>query len=111
MNMTSPHSPKKPLLLSFEQQQVAQAELQLSLLEWNTTQAVYPKEQCIPQLFEAQVERTPERTALIFDRQELSYRVHEAPRLLPCGHMLSDRFTARFCSICGTPVRDWQEPV
>lgn len=41
---------------------------------WNATQATYPKEQCISQLFEAQVERSPEAAALIFDGQELTYR-------------------------------------
>ena len=40
----------------------------------NATQATYPKEQCISQLFEAQVERSPEAVALLFDGQELTYR-------------------------------------
>lgn len=41
---------------------------------WNATQATYPKEQCLSQLFEAQVERSPEAVALIFDGQKLTYR-------------------------------------
>jgi non-ribosomal peptide synthetase component F len=30
------------------------------LVEWNATQADYPRQACLHQLFEAQVERTPE---------------------------------------------------
>jgi amino acid adenylation domain-containing protein len=41
--------------------------------EWNDTQAEFPRA-CIHELFEAQVERTPEAVAVIFDRQHLSYR-------------------------------------
>ena len=74
MNTTPYHSQNRPLPLSFEPQQVVQAELQQLLVKWNDTKAAYPKEQSIPQLFEIQVERTPEKVALVFDGQELSYR-------------------------------------
>jgi amino acid adenylation domain-containing protein len=74
MNTTPHHSQNRPLSPSLEPQQVVQAELHKLLVEWNDTQADYPKEQSIPQLFEIQVERTPERVALVFDGQELSYR-------------------------------------
>src|SRR5579863_73110 len=50
------------------------AELYQLLVEWNTTQATYPKERCVHQLFEAQVERTPEAVALIFEGREMTYR-------------------------------------
>ncbi|MCG1042949.1 amino acid adenylation domain-containing protein [Mycetohabitans sp. B8] len=43
------------------------------LVEWNATQQAYPSHQCIHQLFEAQVERTPEATALVYENQTLSY--------------------------------------
>jgi non-ribosomal peptide synthetase component F len=55
-------------------QPLLEEEWQRLLAAWNATQATYPKEQCIPQLFETQVERTPEAVALIFDGQELTYR-------------------------------------
>ncbi|WXK34527.1 non-ribosomal peptide synthase/polyketide synthase (plasmid) [Mycetohabitans rhizoxinica] len=48
-------------------------ERQLLLQTWNATQQDYPAHQCIHQLFEAQVERTPEVTALVYEDQTLSY--------------------------------------
>jgi amino acid adenylation domain-containing protein len=43
------------------------------LVTWNTTQADYPLEQCIHYLFEQQVERTPDRTAVVWADHTLSY--------------------------------------
>uniref|UniRef100_UPI0035E42342 non-ribosomal peptide synthetase n=1 Tax=Burkholderia pseudomallei TaxID=28450 RepID=UPI0035E42342 len=40
---------------------------------WNATERDYPIEQCIHQLFEAQVDRKPEAIALTFEGQRLSY--------------------------------------
>ncbi|WP_079681561.1 non-ribosomal peptide synthetase [Planktothrix sp. PCC 11201] len=45
------------------------------LVEWNhTTARRYPLEKCIHQLFEQQVERSPDAIALIFENQRLTYR-------------------------------------
>ncbi|HJT57515.1 MAG TPA: amino acid adenylation domain-containing protein [Ktedonobacteraceae bacterium] len=55
-------------------QRILEEEWERLLVAWNATQATYPKEQCISQLFETQVERSPEAIALIFDGQELTYR-------------------------------------
>jgi hypothetical protein len=41
--------------------------------EWNRTEAEYPQERCIHELFEEQAERTPEEVALVYEGQELSY--------------------------------------
>ena len=46
----------------------------LALASWNQTQTPYPHELCLHELFEAQVERSPEATALVFEGQQLSYR-------------------------------------
>ncbi len=43
------------------------------LVEWNQTQVEYSQDQCIHQLFEAQVERTPDAIAVVFEDQQLSY--------------------------------------
>ncbi|ARL05718.1 non-ribosomal peptide synthetase [Burkholderia pseudomallei] len=50
-----------------------EAERKQVVYEWNTTERDYPIEQCIHQLFEAQVDRKPEAIALTFDGQRLSY--------------------------------------
>ncbi|AHK67446.1 non-ribosomal peptide synthetase [Burkholderia pseudomallei] len=54
-----------PLLDEAERKQVVYA--------WNATERDYPIEQCIHQLFEAQVDRKPEAIALTFEGQRLSY--------------------------------------
>jgi amino acid adenylation domain-containing protein len=40
---------------------------------WNATEAAFPAERCIHELFEEQVERTPEATALVFEDTTLNY--------------------------------------
>ncbi len=55
-----------PLLSAAERYQL--------LEEWNNTQADYPQDQCIHQLFEAQVEKTPDAIAVVFENQQLTYR-------------------------------------
>ncbi|TRU41490.1 MAG: amino acid adenylation domain-containing protein, partial [Microcystis aeruginosa Ma_QC_Ca_00000000_S207] len=54
-----------PLLTKSEQQQL--------LIDWNNTEVDYPVDKCIHQLFEEQVERTPDTVAVIFEEQELTY--------------------------------------
>ncbi|WP_445243564.1 MULTISPECIES: amino acid adenylation domain-containing protein [unclassified Microcoleus] len=44
------------------------------LVEWNDTRADYSSDPCIHQLFEAQVERTPDAIAVVFEDQKLTYR-------------------------------------
>jgi amino acid adenylation domain-containing protein len=50
-------------------------ERQQLLVDWNKTYSDYPKNKCIHQLFEEQVERTPDAIALIFEDQQLSYQI------------------------------------
>ncbi|AFY33179.1 non-ribosomal peptide synthetase [Calothrix sp. PCC 7507] len=50
------------------------AEQQQILVEWNNTKAEYPQNQCFHQLFTAQVERSPNATALIFADKQLTYQ-------------------------------------
>jgi len=52
---------------------LSQAEQQ-RLWQWNQTQADYPNQLGLHQLFEQQVEKTPQTTALIFDDQSLTYQ-------------------------------------
>ncbi len=48
-------------------------ERQRVLVEWNATDAPYPQDRCVHQLFEEQVERAPHATALMFRGQSLTY--------------------------------------
>ncbi|PFJ12093.1 AMP-binding protein, partial [Bacillus cereus] len=43
------------------------------LYEFNDTKVDYPKEKTIHQLFQEQVERTPENIAVVFENQQLTY--------------------------------------
>ncbi|MBW4507961.1 MAG: amino acid adenylation domain-containing protein [Scytonematopsis contorta HA4267-MV1] len=54
-----------PLLSSLERHQL--------LVEWNDTAVSYPQHQCIHQLFEAQVDSTPNAVAVIFENEQLTY--------------------------------------
>ena len=53
---------------------LTEAERHQLLVEWNDTSADYPKDKCIHQLFEDQVERTPDATAVVFEDEQLTFR-------------------------------------
>jgi amino acid adenylation domain-containing protein len=49
------------------------AQRHAALVGWNRTEAQFPSEPCLHELFEAQVERGPESIALSFEDEEVSY--------------------------------------
>ncbi|HEX7773626.1 MAG TPA: amino acid adenylation domain-containing protein, partial [Pyrinomonadaceae bacterium] len=51
-----------------------EAERRKMLVEWNDTARDFPSDKCFPQLFEEQVERTPDAEAVVFCEESLSYR-------------------------------------
>ena len=55
-----------PLLTDVERQQL--------LVEWNQTDAIYPKNRCLHELVEDQVKRTPDAVAVVFENERLTYR-------------------------------------
>ncbi|WP_149030781.1 non-ribosomal peptide synthetase [Moorena producens] len=57
---------KLPLLTAAERQQL--------LVEWNNTDSDYPQDKCVHQLFEQQVEKTPDAVAVVFDGEQLTYK-------------------------------------
>ena len=64
-----------PLLKPAERQQILET--------WNATQAEYPQDRRIEDLFAAQVQRTPDASAVRFQDQQLSYReLHQRAREL-----------------------------
>jgi amino acid adenylation domain-containing protein/FkbH-like protein len=48
-------------------------ERQQLLVDWNATQREFPNDKCLQELFEAQVNRTPEAVALIVGNRSLTY--------------------------------------
>ena len=44
------------------------------IVAWNANHTEYPKDMCVHQLFEAQVERTPNTVAVVFQGEQLTYR-------------------------------------
>jgi amino acid adenylation domain-containing protein len=54
-----------PLMGDEERRQVVE--------EWNQTEGWYPRDKTVVELFEEQVRRTPERVALVYEGQSLSY--------------------------------------
>jgi amino acid adenylation domain-containing protein len=69
---------------------LTQVELYQLLVEWNDIQTDYPRDQCINQLFEAQVERTPDAVAIVFEERQLTYRELNA-RANQLAHYLQNR--------------------
>lgn len=61
-----------------------------SIAAWNKTEAAYPQDRCVHQLFEDQVERTPDQTAVIFKDQTLTYSELNA-RANQLAHMLRQK--------------------
>ena len=55
-----------PLMTPAEEQQIVRT--------WNDTRTDYPRDLCVHQLFEVQVERAPQATALVWGSQQLTYR-------------------------------------
>ncbi|KOP26733.1 amino acid adenylation protein [Hapalosiphon sp. MRB220] len=49
-------------------------EKQHLLFEFNNTKTEYPADQCLHQLFEAQVDRKPDAIAVVFGNEQLTYR-------------------------------------
>jgi amino acid adenylation domain-containing protein len=50
------------------------AESKLMLEDWNNVHTDYPEGKCIHDLFEEQVEKTPDSIAVVFEKEELTYR-------------------------------------
>jgi amino acid adenylation domain-containing protein len=52
---------------------ITEAERHQLLIEWNDTQAEYPRYECVHQLIEEQAARTPDAVALTFGQRHLTY--------------------------------------
>ena len=65
---------------------LTETERRQLLAEWNNTKVDYPRDLCVHQLIEAQVERTPKSVAVVSGNQQLTYRQlnARANRLAEC---------------------------
>ncbi|KMJ45340.1 hypothetical protein AB204_09455 [Xenorhabdus khoisanae] len=63
----SPETPIRALEI------LPETERTLLLTTWNATETAYPEQLCVHQLFEQQVEKQPDATALVYEDQTLSY--------------------------------------
>ena len=52
---------------------LSKSERHQLLVEWNDTAIEYPKDKCIHQLFEEQVEKTPDAIAVVLEEEQLTY--------------------------------------
>lgn len=69
---------------------LSKPELQQLREEWNDTKRDYPSDKVVHELFEAQVEQSPDSVVLVFESQQLTYRElnHKANQL---AHYLRKR--------------------
>jgi amino acid adenylation domain-containing protein len=63
--------PSKPLV---SHQYLTQQEYKQIVATWNKTDANYPKDKTISQLFEEQVKKTPDNIALVYEDERLTYK-------------------------------------
>jgi len=72
------HTSRKPQKLLKATTQVSapmnKEQINKVVVEWNQTQSDYPKNLFVHQLFENQVERTPEATAVLFREERFTYQ-------------------------------------
>ena len=52
---------------------LSDAERSRMLVEWNATEAEYPSDRCVHELFEAQAERTPDAVAVVYEDEQVTY--------------------------------------
>ncbi len=78
---------KRPEAYLHELSLLSEAEVHQQLVEWNQTQCDYPKT-TVHEFFEAQVTRTPDQIALVYEDQTMTYRVLNA-RANQLAHYLS----------------------
>ena len=66
---------KENLDRSLEEIEVISAEdRERMLVEWNATEAAYPEDKTVIDLFEEQVEKSPNSIAVVYEEEEITYR-------------------------------------
>jgi natural product biosynthesis luciferase-like monooxygenase protein/amino acid adenylation domain-containing protein len=81
-----------PGQLASETKILSESERQMILHEFNDTKADYPADRTITDLFEEQVEKTPDNVAIVFEDKELTYReLNEKANAV--GHYLREKYS------------------
>ena len=57
---------------------MSEEEREEVIVEWNQTVVEYPKDRCVHELYEQQVEQTPDAVAVVYEAEHLTY--HELNR-------------------------------
>ncbi|TFG74427.1 MAG: amino acid adenylation domain-containing protein, partial [Flavobacteriales bacterium] len=65
--------PKRQVVTDLRTPTLSEPDRHKILVEWNATQADYPNEKCVHQLFEDQAKKTPDTIAVFFEDQQLTY--------------------------------------
>ncbi|HEX9858486.1 MAG TPA: MupA/Atu3671 family FMN-dependent luciferase-like monooxygenase, partial [Paracoccaceae bacterium] len=78
-----------PQALAEELPLLPEAERDQALYSWNATAKPYDRSECVHQAFEAQVSRTPDAIAVVFEGESLSYAALNA-RANRAAHVLAD---------------------
>ena len=84
------HALDNPLNKVSRLEMLSEKEKQRVLYEFNNTQADFPQDKILPQLFEEQVVRTPDHVAVVYEQTQLSYRVLNE-RANQLAHLLQAR--------------------
>ena len=50
---------------------MSEQERQQIVVEWNQTSAEYPRDRCVHELFEQQVEQTPDAVAVVYEAEQI----------------------------------------
>ena len=93
------HVADAPATAAGDLQILSDAEQQQLLIDFNATQADFPTGKSLPRLFEEQVARTPERIALTFENQHITYaqlneRANQLARVLRSKGVVADSIVA-----------------
>lgn len=65
--------PGKNVVNDLRVRSISEADQQRLLLDWNQTSSDFPDQACVHQLFEGQVERTPDSIAVVCEARQISY--------------------------------------
>jgi amino acid adenylation domain-containing protein/non-ribosomal peptide synthase protein (TIGR01720 family) len=79
---------------------LSSAERDMIIRDWNETGASYPRESTIAEIFEAQADKNPDRKAVLFDNESLTYR-----ELNERANRLAHTLRRDFRELTGTEIK------